>query len=191
MLEIEQKFAHADFGELERILAAWGATPGANLEEADHYFNGPDRDFAQTDEVFRLRRIGPRNFLTYKGPKRPGRVKTRTELEVPLGEGHEAAEQLIQLFRCLGYRATAVVRKRRREYQLQRGSFVLTVCLDEVAELGCFAEIEILAPEEQQAEAAGVLNDTAAALGLYEVEPRSYLGLYLANRAAQPQGAVG
>jgi adenylate cyclase class 2 len=189
MLEIEQKYPRADFAELERLLAAWGATPAVSLEEADHYLNAPDRDFAQTDEVLRLRRIGERNFVTYKGPKRPARVKSRTELEAPLAPGDEAAQQFVELFHLLGYRSTAVVRKKRREYQLQRGNFVLTVCLDDVEELGRFAELEILAPEGQEAEAASVLNDTAAALGLYQVEPRSYLGLILAARAAAPQGA--
>jgi adenylate cyclase class 2 len=187
MLEIEQKYARADFAELERLLAAWGATPAVTLQEADHYFNAPDRDFAQTDEVFRLRRIGSHNFLTYKGPKRPSRVKSRTELEVAVADGDAAAEQLTQLLIHLGYRPTAVVRKRRREYPMQRGSFMLTVCLDDVEELGCFAELEILAPEGQEAEAAGVLADTAAALGLYHVETRSYLGLVLAARQRRPE----
>ena len=57
MLEIEQKFARADFALLERRLKEWGASLGEIHEEADHYFNAPDRDFAQTDEAFRLRRI--------------------------------------------------------------------------------------------------------------------------------------
>jgi adenylate cyclase class 2 len=189
MLEIEQKFARVDFADLERRLAAWGATPAISLEEADHYFNAPDRDFARTDEVFRLRRVGSANYLTYKGPKRPTKVKTRVELEVPIGGGDRSAEQFIDLLKHLGYRHTAVVRKRRRQYQMQRGVFVLTVCLDEVEGLGSFAELEILAPEEQQAEAASMLGDTANALGLSEVEPRSYLGLTLAARGTAETAA--
>ena len=190
MLEIEQKFARVDFADLERRLAAWGATPGISLEEADHYFNAPDRDFARTDEVFRLRRVGSANYLTYKGPKRPTAVKTRVELEVPISGGDRAAEQFIELVKHLGYRPVAVVRKRRRQYQLQRGVFVLTVCLDEVEGLGAFAELEILAPEEQQAEAATMLANTANALGLFEVERRSYLGLILAAGASEGGGAT-
>jgi adenylate cyclase class 2 len=183
MLEIEQKFARVDFAELERRLAAWGATPGISLDEADHYFNAPDRDFARTDEVFRLRRVGSANYLTYKGPKRPIAVKARVELEVPIGGGDRAAEQFTELLKHLGYRHVAIVRKRRRQFQMQRGVFVLTICLDEVEGLGAFAELEILAPEEQQAEAVSMLGDTANSLGLTEVEPRSYLGLTLAARA--------
>jgi adenylate cyclase class 2 len=189
MLEIEQKFARVDFDDLERRLAAWGASPGTSLEEADHYFNAPDRDFARTDEVFRMRRVGPKTYLTYKGPKRAAAVKSRTELEVPLGGGDKTAEQFVALLQHLGYKPVAVVRKKRRECQLQRGNFVLTICLDDVEGLGSFAELEILAPEEQQSEAAAILGDTANALGLSLVEPRSYLGLVLGARAAKREAA--
>jgi adenylate cyclase class 2 len=180
MLEIEQKFARADAPCIERRLAEWKARPGEEHNEADHYFNAPDRDFARTDEAFRLRRIGTANWLTYKGPKRPGAVKIRTELEIALRDGDEAAEQMIQLLTLLGYRSVAVVRKHRRMFHLERGGFALTICLDEVEQLGRFAEVEILAPEEQVETARIVLADVAGELGLTALERRSYLGMLLA-----------
>ena len=188
MLEIEQKFAHADFTAIERRLAEWAARRGEEHTEADHYFNAPDRDFARTDEAFRLRRVGAANLLTYKGPKRQGDVKIRTELEIPLRDGDEAAEQFVQLLTHLGYRLVAVVRKHRRTFHLERSGFALTVCLDEVEELGRFAEVEILAPEERVDAARTALAETAAALGLTELESRSYLNLLLTARGA-PQPA--
>ena len=187
MLEIEQKFAHADFALIESRLAQWKARPGEEHTEADHYFNAPDRDFARTDEAFRLRRIGQANFLTYKGPKRSGPVKIRTELEIPLRDGDEAAEQFMQLLVHLGYRPVAVVRKHRRTFHLERGEFGLLVCLDDVDKLGRFAEVEILAPEEQVEKAQKVLAETAAELGLTALERRSYLHLLLeAQGTPQP-----
>jgi adenylate cyclase, class 2 len=188
MLEIEQKFTNADFAAIEKRLREWNARLGEEHTEADHYFNAPDRDFARTDEAFRLRRVGSANFLTYKGPKHPGAVKVRAELEIPLRDGEEAAKQFMQLLAHLGYRAVAVVRKRRRTYHLERGGFALTVCLDEVEELGRFAEVEIVAPEEQVDAARSVIADTAAALGLTNLERRSYLNLLLAARGT-PQSA--
>jgi adenylate cyclase class 2 len=182
MLEIEQKFARADFAAIERRLAEWGATLGAEHVEADHYFNAPDRDFAKTDEAFRLRRVGDANFLTYKGPKQPAAVKIRTELELPLPDGDDAAAQFTQLLRHLGYRPTAVVKKRRRMYHFERGGFQLTVCLDEVETLGRFAEVEILAPEEQTDAARQVIQEVAGQLGLSDVERRSYLAMVLQAR---------
>jgi adenylate cyclase class 2 len=190
MLEIEQKFARADFAAIEHRLAEWGARPGEEHTEADHYFNAPDRDFARTDEAFRLRRVGAANFLTYKGPKRKDVVKIRTELEIPLRDGDEAAEQFMQLLVHLGYRPVAVVRKHRRMRHLEREEFALTVCLDEVEHLGRFAEVEILAPEERVDKARTVLADTAAALGLSELERGSYLGMLLAAQASpKPENA--
>ncbi len=188
MLEIEQKFANADFSAIEKRLAEWQARRGEEHTEADHYFNAPDRDFARTDEAFRLRRIGAANFLTYKGPKHPGAVKIRTELEIPLRDGDEAATQFMKLLAHLGYRAVAVVRKHRQMYHLELGGFALAVCLDEVEQLGRFAEVEIVAPDEQVDAARAVLADTAAALGLTHLERRSYLGLLLEKKKmAEPE----
>src|SRR5947208_14513961 len=123
MLEIEMKFPVPDFADLQRRLADWGAAPAVVREDADEYFNAPDRDFARTDEALRLRRIGPANYVTYKGPKRDAQTKTRTEVEVPLAEGDEAARDFTALLTHLGYRPTAVVHKRRTIYHLTRAGF--------------------------------------------------------------------
>jgi pantoate--beta-alanine ligase len=191
MLEIEQKYAHADFAALERRLAELGARPGEEVAEADQYFNAPDRDFARTGEAFRMRRVGRDNFLTYKGRRAPHAVKTRTELEIPLPPGDEAADQHAQLLEHLGYRHVAVVRKRRRTFHLDRGGFAFTVCLDEVEELGRFAEVEVLAPPEQTEAARNTLSGFAQELGLSDVEQRSYLSLLLSRRGGgRPSGPI-
>ena len=182
MLEVEMKFPAADFAALEQQLAAAAPQTPASFQEEDHYFNAPDRDFARTDEALRLRRIGTRNFVTYKGPKRDAQTKTRTELEIPLTKGPEAAAQFTQLLKYLHYRPVATVRKRRRIFQLERDGFPLEVCLDEVEGLGHFAELEIQAPEEQLDKARDVLLRTAAALGISTSERRSYLELLLERR---------
>ena len=186
MLEVEMKFPGADFAAAERRLAEWGAKADPAITEADHYFNAPDRDFARTDEALRLRRIGPANFVTYKGHKRGTRGKTRTEVEVPLGEGDQVAEDFRRLLVHLGYRPVTVVSKHRRIFHLRREGFDLEVCLDEVEGLGRFAEVEIRAPEEQAETAQEVLRRTAAELGLPEKdERRSYLELLLRARGQE------
>src|SRR5262245_51799899 len=75
MLAVEAKYRLTDQTAVEARLREWGATLVANHAEADHYLNAPDRDFARTDEAFRLRRIGERNFLTYKGPRQDATSK--------------------------------------------------------------------------------------------------------------------
>src|SRR5229473_7646304 len=121
MLEVEMKFPAANWNSLERQLAAWGAKELDIRREEDYYFNAPDRDFAQTDEALRLRRIGSSNYLTYKGPKKDPETKTRLEVEVPIAPGHEPAQALTQLLEHLGYRSVAVVEKERLVLQVDKG----------------------------------------------------------------------
>ncbi len=145
MLEVEMKFPDADFALIEQRLAEQNARPLKTLREEDHYFNAPDRDFARTDEALRLRRVGSSNFVTYKGPKRDLQTKTRTEIEVALAPGDQAADDFIQLLTHLGYQPVYVVRKSRRVYNLECAGFPLEICLDDVEGLGRFVELEILA----------------------------------------------
>ena len=179
MLEVEMKFTEVDFDRLEKQLTEGGAKKGGERDERDQYFNAPDRDFAQTDEALRLRRIGDANFVTYKGPKQDPQTKTRTEIEVPLGAGQRIAEDFARLLQHLGYRPVALVRKHRRLFHLQREGCAVEVSLDEVEGLGRFAELEIQAPEEKLNEARSVLLDLAQSLGLSKQERRSYLELLL------------
>jgi adenylate cyclase, class 2 len=182
MLEIEMKFPVTDFSELRSRLAALSAQEAVALVEADHYFNAPDRDFAKTDEALRVRRIGAQNFVTYKGPRIDKQTKTRKEIEVPLGSGADHAERFMEILSSLKYRPVAVVRKQRRIYRLQRGGYALEVCLDEVEEVGRFAELEIVAAEDQLDAARAALLGLAVELGLAQSERRSYLELLLKKR---------
>jgi adenylate cyclase, class 2 len=185
MLEIEMKFPVADFSDLQRRLATLAAQEEAAISEADHYFNAPDRDFAKTDEALRLRRIGEQNLVTYKGPRIDKQTKTRTEIEVPLGAGADHAERFMLILTSLKYRPVAVVRKRRRIYRLQRAGYALEICLDDVDEVGQFAELEIVAAEEQLDVARTALLGLAAELGLAQSERRSYLELLLTKRGEE------
>jgi adenylate cyclase class 2 len=182
MLEIELKFRVADFAPIRETLRGWGSEPGEPHVEADHYHNAPDRDFRTTGEAFRLRRVGVKNRLTYKGPKLAGPTKTRTEIEVPLGDGEQPAADGLVMLEKLGFRPTAVVRKVRQEYPCRRDGFELTICFDEVDEIGRFVEVEILAEPDKRERADVVLQAVAAELGLTQVEPRSYLGMVLEHR---------
>jgi pantoate--beta-alanine ligase len=190
VLEIEQRYVTADLGGVEAQLRAWGAAELGEEAQADHYFNAPDRDFVRTDEAFRLRRAGADNFLTYKGPKRQAAVKTRFELEVPLPPGDEAAQEIERLLVRLGYRPVVVVRKKRRSFRVLRDGLEQTVCLDEVADVGTFVEVEALAPEDETGRIGAALTATAAALGLTQVERRSYLAMTLEAQARKRAAPV-
>lgn len=184
MLEIEMKFPVERYDEVVAKLAAWGCRAQPAEEEADHYFAAPDRDFAKTDEAVRLRRVGPRNIATYKGPKEPGPTKTRTEIEVSLEPGPQAADAFCAFLTHLRYRPVAVVRKTRTCYPFERDGFAMQACLDDVTKAGRFIEVEILAPEADRDRAQQTLLAVVAELGLGQAERRSYLEMVLAATAA-------
>ena len=147
MLEIEVKYRAGDHAAVEAKLRHNSARLTEEREDADAYFNAPHRDFAQTDEALRIRRIGAGNFVTYKGPKTDAQTKTRREIEVALADGSTAAEQFQEILQVLGFRPVAVVRKRRRIFEMNRDGFTLHVSLDDVTGVGKYAEVEIVAPE--------------------------------------------
>jgi len=182
MLEIEAKFPLPDRTPVETKLRDWGGLYTERRRDADYYFNAPDRDFATTDESFRLRCIGEKNYLTYKGPKRDTETKTRTELEIPIAPGEAIATDMQQMLTFLGYRFVTIVRKSREVMHLRRGGYDLHVCFDDVDEVGSYIELEIVADESHYETAKAVLLQTAKELELHEQERTSYLQLLLRKR---------
>jgi adenylate cyclase class 2 len=114
MFEVELKFAVIDGQVLRARLAELGASFGAIVEQVDTYYAHPARDFARTDEALRIRRAGPDNWITYKGPKLDQVTKTRRELELPLPPGDAGAACFGELLEAVGFRPVAQVRKRRQ-----------------------------------------------------------------------------
>jgi adenylate cyclase class 2 len=89
-------------------------------------------------------------------------------------------EQLTRLFELLGFRAVAVVGKKRSEYHLDYEGRPMVVALDLADGLGTFAEVETLVEAESDLhEGQKAVLALAGDLGLSEVEPRSYLRMVL------------
>lgn len=177
--EVEQKFRVDDHAAVERILATLGVSFGEALEQVDYYFNHPARDFAVTDEAFRLRQVGDENFVTYKGPKIDAATKTREEIELPLPPGRQIPEQYTRLLRALGFRPVATVQKIRREAAAQWENFEVHIALDDVRGVGRYIELEIAADDDNLAAAKSALASLARHLDLTDSERRSYLELLL------------
>jgi adenylate cyclase, class 2 len=182
-LEIEQKFRVPDFAATEAALTKLGVTLSAPVTQIDCYYIHPQRDFGVTDEAFRIRAVGPENYLTYKGPKLDATTKTRIEHEVRLADGPDALAAIGEILRSLGFMPASIVRKQRRTGQLERDGFPIEIALDDVRKLGTFVELEIAAPDDSQADAAKqVLATLATELNLTDNERRSYLELLVASR---------
>src|SRR5262245_51425696 len=146
MYEVELKFPLPDPDSFRRRLAECGARPGPVVEQSDFYFNHPVRDFAQTDEAFRVRLSDGRACVTYKGPLVDSQTKTRRELEVPLA-GENAGAQFTEILKLLGFRPVREVKKRREAHKLSWQGRDFELAIDDVVDLGVFAEFETLADE--------------------------------------------
>ena len=132
MLEVEVKARVPGFSEIEEKLKNLNARFIKTETQEDIYFAHPSRDFGETDEAARVRKINDKFFLTYKGPKIDAETKTREEIEIPV------EENIIIILEKLGFTKWRTVRKERKTYKLND----LTICLDDVPGLGNFMEIE-------------------------------------------------
>ncbi len=180
--EVENKYSIADPSRVIDQLRAMGAEFREAIEQVDRYFAHPVRDFAETDEALRIRRIGDTNLITYKGPKIDKATKTRREIELPLAAGSARAEDYAELLVALGFRPVAEVCKRRRGGMLRWHEWSVELALDEIAELGQFVELEIVVQQDELADAQAALLALATHLQLAEPLRRSYLEMVLAVR---------
>jgi adenylate cyclase class 2 len=103
--------------------------------------------------------------FTFKGPRAPGAVKSREEIETAIGD----ADSMLEILAALGL--TPILR-----YEKRRESWRLGACkieLDEPAEIGLFVEIE--GPDEAS------IREVQKRLGLAEaeVESSSYVAMLI------------
>jgi adenylate cyclase class 2 len=191
--EVEQKYPVADVAALEDRLAGLGVAWHGTVDQVDRYFNHPSRDFAVTDEALRLRRTDDTLAITWKGPRLDATAKTRREIELPLVEAAVPAAALVEaavpasldrwteLLEALGFRQVREVAKRRRLATVAWQGMAIEVAIDQVAGLGDFVELELLADAPGIAAAAARVESLARELGCTNPERRSYLEMLLAN----------
>lgn len=183
--EVEQKYHARKPEDLVVKLKLLGMTEAAVEQHRDIYFRHPARNFRQTDEALRIRVLGDGACVTYKGPRLAGAVKTRPEIELSIRDSEVV--QWAEMYQHLGFRIAAEVKKVRRIYQPQPGIQIgdngpIVVALDEVEQLGSFAEIEQIVTDVARLDVAKeTIQDLAERLGLNEVQPTSYLGMLLAQ----------
>lgn len=97
-------------------------------------FDFPGNFLYSNDKLLRLRKENKEVFLTFKGPKEPGKIKTREEYEVQLNSLETAYKILAEL----GLVPRLKIEKVRVSYRLKGA----TVVIDKVPLLGYFLEIE-------------------------------------------------
>jgi len=177
--EVEQKFRAGDVAAIKAKLTQLGASFEEPIEQIDWYFNHPARDFAKTDEAFRLRQVGEKNYITYKGPKIDKATKTRHELELPLPQGSKIPDEFAQVLTALSFRSVAKVKKSRLPGKLTWQGRHVELALDHIDGLGSFIELEIVADDSDLDAAKECVHSLSIELGLTSPERRSYLELLL------------
>jgi adenylate cyclase class 2 len=177
--EVEQKYAVDGTERWMERLRGLDATELAVQRQVDTYW----RDFRATDEAFRIRQIDQAAVVTYKGARLPGGMKTRPEVELPLAPGTVEGWQTI--LQSLGFEVARQVSKTRRTWQVMHHRQTFTLARDQVDQLGCFVEIELLVHSlDDRPLAEQQIASLATWLGLDQPVTRSYLGMLL-DRDAQ------
>ncbi len=167
MMEIEIKCYCDDDEKVKSLLHGIGAEFVENRMESDIYFNHPSRDFGVTDEALRLRNVGGKCRITYKGPKVSLTTKARVEHETEAGD----FETMRKILLSLNFVESGIVNKVRDVFSLNG----MEISIDYVDEVGTFVEIEKIGELRDDVEKE--LFVTAAKLGLSRFERRSYLEL--------------
>jgi len=176
MYEVELKLG-ADHEVVRERLRALDADPLGTVEQADTYYEHPVREFAETDEAFRVRRETADGEtearVTYKGPLVEAASKTREEFETAVGDG----DAIRGVLDGVGFAPAATVRKDRECYDLDG----YTVTLDRVADVGTYVEVE---REATESEVETVREGAVEVLRRLDLDPdeqvrTSYLGLLL------------
>ena len=170
--EIEIKLALPEnLTAIRRSLRDLGfAISKKRVHEMNVVFDTAGATLRQAGKLIRIRQVAAHSILTYKGPPKPGKHKSREELETCVPNARDFEEILGRL----GYEATFRYEKFRTEYE-QDDSGVVT--LDETP-IGNFLEIE--GPSRW-------IDRTAKALGFAPPAyiTKSYGSLYLDYCAAR------
>lgn len=180
--EVENKYPVTDLADILQKLATLGAQFEPPQLQVDVYYSHPSRDFAATDEALRIRRMGQKNFITYKGPKLDAATKTRREIELDLPPGDDGYAGFASLLEVIGFRPVGEVRKQRQCAIFSWEGRRVEASLDEVEGLGTFFELELTADDQQLDATRAALESLAVELGMPDCQRRSYLELLLEGR---------
>jgi adenylate cyclase, class 2 len=140
MNEIEAKMKVPDFDAIRRHLKSAGAKPSGDRMETNIFFDTPSASLRRADKGLRLRthrdmKTGRREYVvTFKGPRQPGKLKVRQEIEFKVSD----PAPVTAAFAALGFEISISFQKHRRTWTLDK----CEIALDDLPCLGTFVEIE-------------------------------------------------
>lgn len=172
MIESELKIPVDALDEIRRRLGETAAVRISPSErEVNILFDSSNSHLAASGQVLRIRRVGGRHILTFKGPASyDGAVKQRREIEIEIS----SSERLSEILHALGYAPGLRYEKDRESWQLGG----VRVDLDHTP-MGDFVEIE---------GATDLLAAAALELGLDPADAvaQSYISLWSSFRTHNP-----
>ncbi len=162
--EVKIRFPAGAAAARERILSAGYALKQERTLESDEVFDRGRGELKRSDQLLRLRRTGGRATVTYKGPGKRERHKSREEIEFDVSD----ADKFEIVLSRLEYSARFKYEKYRTKFQKSGEPGVITI--DETP-IGVFMELE--GP-------ANWIDETAGILGFSEQEylTQSYAAIY-------------
>ena len=174
-IEVEMKFRVENHDKFSHIIPMWTS----HVNETDTYFTHPKKDLVAADQWLRVRKtfevtgIPEIYYLVYKGVLLDTDAKSRREINI------ECKDDPTPVLLALGYTPLVCVKKKRFEIKIMETQPFLTLCLDEVEELGNFVEIEAVVDEQDKDAAVATVKAYAEKWGLVEQEKKGYARLAL------------
>jgi len=144
VLEIEVKAPITNLQTIKNRIKEIGGKILFKGQQIDIYFQHPCKNFEETDEALRIRKIGEEAYLTYKGSRIKSNLKARLEIETPIPDFNSMKKILLKL----GFKPVMEIRKNRETWLIDN----MRINLDEVEKLGKFIEIEVISKEIEEGE---------------------------------------
>ena len=98
--EIEVKLWYKDKNKIDSILNKLGAKQKEKIVIVDTYFDNPKDPFNVSEEVLRIRQVGKKSEVTYKGAsENDSHIVKRREMNIEINN----PEEFTNLLKALGY----------------------------------------------------------------------------------------
>lgn len=162
MIEIEAKVAISEEERskiVERLKSLCPLRIREDEEEDLFFVSSYDSSFG-VDKTLKLKRSSNEAKLIFKSKRTTEGLKENLEVEVGIRKGDE--DTLLSLLKILGFKESVVVKKKRMSFCFDE----CTVNVDDVAGLGSFLEVEVLADEDGVDDAYHRIAGVLSALGL-------------------------
>lgn len=168
-LEIEVKLKVDSHDPVRTRLQELGAIRVGRVLEQNHILDRSDGSLRMSGCALRVRSCrvldgeGPRPSLTYKGPRLPGLLKKREEIETPI----EDPCAVLEILAALDFVEVIRFEKRRETWTFEEAM----IELDDLPYLGMYVEIE------GRDDAHVYRVQRAMDLDQHTIEPQSYIAL--------------